>query len=74
MTVTNDVFVIACLFVTLRAAITVKAVSISNVDVKNMGNCENSNEKLMFFDTVNSRSKMKNSVFYKKPIKPEREL
>ena len=35
---------------------------ISNVNIKNMDNCENSNEKLMFFGAVNSRSKMRNTI------------
>ena len=36
--------------------------SISIADVKNMGNCENSNKKL-FFDVANSRHKIKSTVF-----------
>ena len=36
---------------------------ISDVVVKNMGDCGNSNEKLTFLYIANSRSKMKNTVF-----------
>ena len=37
----------------------------SNVKVENVGGCENSNEKLMFFGIANSRSKIKSSVSLK---------
>ena len=36
---------------------------VSDAEVKNMGNYENSNEKLMFFDVANSRLQSKGLVF-----------
>ena len=42
-----------------------------NVKVKNMDYCENSNEKLMFFEIVYSRPKIRCTIFLKKSIKPK---